>query len=143
MKPSRTLQLIIIALTGAILISACEQSHTNNPVNGAQGDGQKPIPGLDFAAIQEKVFNDTSIDGRCSVCHGNWTRSYAATFSLAAEIRDRVLRAPGSPGFMPRQGTLPDEVRALLLTWIDSGAPEFAPSDEPATDESVDDISPE
>jgi uncharacterized membrane protein len=66
---------------------------------------------------------------RCTPCHlaagtnpNKWD-TYAATQAKAATILDRIQRAPGATGFMPRNGTaqIPADEIAKIKQWVTDG----------------------
>ena len=73
------------------------------------------------------------INTRCAIvgdggCHngGNgpnldW-RQFSNVQNNATDIKDRITRAPGTAGFMPKIGTLTSEQIQLISCWVDQGA---------------------
>lgn len=93
------------------------------------------IPGLDFEAVKTQVLEANPQRDYCVRCH-SWAADYNQVKGKLEDIRSRV-----QSGDMPRGQTLPAEKKALLLAWIDSGAPlttappEGGAGDEPAPEE--------
>lgn len=122
--------LIILGLSG------CGYSRTSIP--GQAGDldsrseeGNSEVD-LNFANIKVQVF-----EPYCLSCHSNATRNadgvnletYEAVSLNIASIRQAVVS-----GFMPRNSTLPDRQKQLLIAWIDAGASEFGSGEiDPST----------
>lgn len=73
------------------------------------------------------------IDSKCAIvgdggCHngGNgasldW-RVFSNFQAKASSVKDRITRAPGSDGKMPKIGTLTNDQIQLIVCWVDQGA---------------------
>jgi hypothetical protein len=73
------------------------------------------------------------IDSKCAIvgdggCHngGNGASLDWRVFSnfqgKASSVKDRITRAPGSDGKMPKIGTLTNDQIQLIVCWVDQGA---------------------
>jgi hypothetical protein len=78
--------------------------------------------------IQPIINTSCAITGDGSGCHngGNgpdldW-RVFSNLKANAADVQDRITRAPGAAGKMPKIGTLTDEEIATLYCWVEQGA---------------------
>lgn len=49
-------------------------------------------------------------------------RVFARVQSHALQIKDRVMRTPGTPGHMPPNGSLSSDQVRLISCWVDQGA---------------------
>lgn len=132
--------ILIFCLT--LVLNGCSYQETKGGPDGDLGGLDLP-PGatIDFAMINSQILSNDST-GKCSKCHA-WATSYTQVAGKLSSIKDRVARAPGSPGAMPKDGPpLADELKALLFAWIDAGAPEFGTTDGDGGENPPDPIPP-
>ena len=85
-----------------------------DPFTGFQG--QFPVEALSFEEIRKNIMQP-----HCIQCHGNYS-NYTTVF----KDKDKILSAVLS-GRMPKNApSLGDELKGLLQSWIQAGAPEGA-----------------
>ncbi|MCM2278127.1 MAG: hypothetical protein NDJ89_08625 [Oligoflexia bacterium] len=115
---------------------------TTQPADPAPAPSTEPAPAPSTEPTTSPVPAPTGcvtfeqlkpvIQNRCQLCHGsmapekNWS-TYASAFLKRDRIRVMV-ESKAMPMGMP----MPDEERALILRWVDSGAPETSCSDSTA-----------
>ncbi|CAN5622940.1 hypothetical protein BH10BDE1_BH10BDE1_09460 [soil metagenome] len=100
-------------LLSALFLSAC--NYTNDKASAESSNrfsSQKSGP--DFASVQKQIFVTS-----CNECHAQYA-NYQSVAREIAQIRTSVLS-----NRMPRRGPpLSDDLKSLLVQWIDNGAPE-------------------
>lgn len=124
------ISLISIALMLGSIVG-CNYNDIKNPANagtkpGGLGNGdQNPDASVDYETVRAKVF-----ESACLKCHGATVAkadlrfdTYASTFPAVQTIRNEV-NAGNMPPPPPRGATLSPQQKAMLIAWIDSGAPE-------------------
>lgn len=128
-RTARLFQIALFVLFGVLGFSACNYNDIKNAPGafgkpGGPGD-QSSAAVVDYATVKDKVFASA-----CLKCHGDQVAraslrldTYAATFPNIAKIRSEV-ESGNMPPPPPRGAVLSVEQRAMLLAWIDSGAPE-------------------
>lgn len=125
-----SIQIVIFVLFGVLGFSACNYNDIKNVPGGAGKAGgrtgeQNPSAVVDYETVRAQVFASA-----CLKCHGEQVAraslrldTYAATFPNIAKIRSEV-ESGNMPPPPPRGAILGVEQKAMLLAWIDSGAPE-------------------
>lgn len=101
----------------ALLISSCAYRVEKE----AEPTLQLNANALGFSEVQAAILGP-----KCARCHG-FVSSYEGVIANLAGISARA--ASADPGFMmppPGRGTLTNEEKAALQSWIDRGAPQFA-----------------
>ncbi len=114
------------AILSASLLFGCGYENTALPggVNPREGSsGGLPIGTVtDFATVKVQVF-----EPYCLSCHstagGNRGGVNLESYASVAQVLSRIQSAVVS-GVMPPRSPLPEDRKALLLAWIQSGAPE-------------------
>ncbi len=124
---------IIVGSTSGLLTSCNYNDLKNVPTPAGKTGGPNPDLIVDFATVKSKV-----LDAACVRCHSGANPRGGVrleTYQQVFEIRDS-LRAQVDTGAMPpRPPGLSPEQKALVLAWVDSGAPQttvVTPAPEPA-----------
>ncbi|CAN5630743.1 hypothetical protein BH10BDE1_BH10BDE1_10270 [soil metagenome] len=120
-------------------LSGCNYNDSKNQPTaprkaGGEPNGTRPDAVVDFATVKSLVF-----DQSCTKCHGPTLAKaglrldqYASTFAKIDLVRDEV-EGGTMPPPPPRGAILSPEQKALLIAWIDSGAPETTVVTPPPT----------
>ena len=123
-----TLSLTIFALFFAITQTACNQNlgHPTPNVMSAQ-DFSDAVGATAPALITYETVKKAIFDTQCLKCHSTEKakgdidlEQYKTAFAAIKEIREQV-----ETDEMPRKAApLTPEMKAMLFSWIDAGAPE-------------------
>lgn len=137
---SQTVLAIIAGITAGLLTSCNYNDLKNVPTPAGKTGGPNPDLIVDFATVKSKV-----LDAACVRCHSGANPRGGVrleTYQQVFEIRDS-LRVQVETGAMPpRPPGLSPEQKALVLAWVDSGAPQTtvvtpAPEPEPEAPVSI------
>ncbi len=135
-----SLQIAIFVIAGTLGFSACNYNDIKNVPGGVGKAGgrtgeQNPAAVVDYETVKAQVFASA-----CLKCHGEQVaraslrlHTYASTFPNIAKIRSEV-ESGSMPPPPPRGAVLGVEQKAMLLAWIDSGAPETTVISPPPTE---------
>ncbi|MGC3946618.1 MAG: hypothetical protein QM762_19195 [Chryseolinea sp.] len=114
--------ILLLGFTSMIIVQSCVDHKSPEPADVT-------CPETISYAGQVKPI----IDSHCAIvgdggCHngGNGPDRDWGVFSNvqshASEIKNRITRAPGSAGYMPKIGSLTDEQIRVISCWVDQGA---------------------
>lgn len=114
--------LACAVILGAIVVQSCDNNSLPEP---------SPPPTTDTCPDEISYENDVKpiITNTCAIsgCHNgdngasvNWT-VFANLQSKRLAVKDRINRAPGTPGHMPAVGSLTAEQIATISCWVDQG----------------------
>lgn len=110
---------IILKLTSLIFLAGCSARHDAGSSGPSGGVNEKPGV-ISFQEVKAAVF-----ESKCLKCHVQY-QNYENTYVEREQIKLSV-----ESGRMPKNGTLTNEQRTLLLTWLDIGAPQFKDNNTP------------
>lgn len=113
-------RMVLVAFM--LFLAACSYHEMKQAGFNPQAPQDVPL-GIDFEMIRSEILENPNT-GKCNDCHF-WTGSYEQVHGRLDKIQDRISRAPGSRGFMPKDNPpLPVELKELLFVWIEEGAPQ-------------------
>jgi len=96
----------------AVLLSGC-----GTKIKSREGAVSDPIP---FSRIKAAVLQPY-----CLGCHAANERPFLNTYTDVKDSLASIRRAVFTTRTMPKRGDLPEDEQAMLLAWIDQGAPEL------------------
>ncbi len=124
-KPAKLALVASIAVASLVIatLTSCNYNDLKNtPTPAGKTGGPNPDLIVDYATVKTKV-----LDAACVRCHSGANPRGGVrleTYQQVFEIRDSLRVQVDTGAMPPRAPGLSPEQKALVLAWVDSGAPE-------------------